>query len=285
MGKENNIKRIPNEIFFEQIKDILSQGQSVKINVTGRSMDPTFKDGKDVLVISPFDPEKLAVGDVVLFDRGDTICVHRIIARKGERLVIRGDGNPKHALEPCKVSDVIGIVTGGTFRGGKPFSITDEAWARQTAFVKKYYPMLCAWHKLRIILLKYPLSILVLLLLLYLSFADPSTFENVNESMKISDKLVHAIMYAGLSSVFWFEWIKGHGLRRRAYLRGILPCVVFPMILGGLIELGQTYLTGGARQGDWFDLLANICGSFVATVGMVLVAAPLFKKFRNRKNK
>lgn len=279
MRKNANVKRISNDIFFDQIKELLAEGQSVKINVTGRSMDPTFKDGKDVLVISPFEADKLSVGDVVLFDRGDTICVHRIIARSGERLVIRGDGNPKHALEPAKVSDVIGLVTGGTFRGGREFTISDEAWAKQTRFVQKFYPMLCVWHKLRLILIQYPLSILTLLALTYLSFANAETFQGVD--VNISDKIVHAVMYSGLSMVFWAEWLKAHGLSRRAMLRGVLPCVVFPIVLGGMIEVGQSALTT-TRHGDVWDFVANTAGTLAMTALMLGVAAPIVKYFKHR---
>lgn len=282
MKKSANIKKISNDIFFDQIKELLAEGQSVKINVTGRSMDPTFKDGKDVLVISPFEADKLAVGDVVLFDRGDTICVHRIIARSGERLVIRGDGNPKTALEPAKVSDVIGLVTGGTFRGGREFTIQDEAWARQTRFVWKHYPMLCAWHKLRLILIKYPFSIFTLLALTYLSFADAATFQEVD--VNISDKIVHAVMYSGLSMVFWFEWLKAHGLSKRAMLRGLIPCVALPIVIGGMLEVGQSTLTT-TRHGDVWDFVANTCGTLGMTALMLGVAAPVVKYLKNRKRK
>lgn len=278
--KSTSLKRIPNDVFFAQIKEIIDSGESVKINVTGRSMDPTFKDGKDVLVISPFDRDTLAPGDVVLFDRGDTICVHRIIRRSGERLIIRGDGNFANALEPCTVDDVIGIVTGGTFRGGKPFTTKDRAWKRQTEFIRRFYPQICRWHQIRWIFVRYPMSMLVTLLLLGLSFYN---FTNVpNPDVPFADKWVHGLMYLGVSGMFWLEWLRSHPLCKRTYLRGSIFCVGLPVILGGLIEIGQKYLTT-CRQGDWYDFWANCLGVACATLLVFTVLVPLLKWHRNAR--
>ena len=43
--------------------------------------------------------------------------------------------------------------------------------------------------------------------------------------------------------------------------------------MSGLIEIGQANLTT-YRGGDWFDLLANICGVLAPTVFALLVIHP-----------
>lgn len=280
MKKGEEIRRIPNEIFFAQVKEILAGGGSVKITVTGHSMEPTFRHGKDKIVVSPFDAASLDRGDVVLFDRGDTICVHRIIARNGDRLVIRGDGNRIKALERAKVSDVFGLITGGTFRGGKPFSISDKAWKSNTERIFRFFPLLAAWHWVKRVVKSYPLSIIASLLLFYVSFYT-IPWLSPQEYVENSDKVMHFAMYLGVSLVYWFEWMRLHlKCGRRAYLKGFLLCVAFPIALGGLIEIGQAYLTTD-RQGEWLDFAANTAGSLVALALSFTVTLPLLKKIKS----
>lgn len=272
-------KQIPNEIFFEQLMAEINDGESVRIRVTGRSMMPTFHDKVDYIVLSPFDKDALKVGDVVLFNRGDTICVHRIIARKGERLIIRGDGNRHKAYEPCTVNDVMAIVTAGTMYGGLDFTVEDRKWKVNTSMLLRFHRFFAVWHTISAVLRRYHWSILVSVLLLYLSFFQPD--QPILPDVDNSDKYLHALMYFGVSSTFWFEWLRGHGYERKSMLRGSLYCFLFPMVLGGLTELGQTYLTD-YRSGEWLDFVANVCGVFAAALFAYAVIIP-FAKFYHRK--
>lgn len=272
----SQVKTIPNEIFFANVMELLGEGQSVTIMVSGRSMSPTFKDKVDKIVISPFNPDNLAAGDVVLFDRGDTICVHRIIERKGDRLVIRGDGNGMKALERVKVSAVMGLVTGGTMYGGKKFSSDGTVWKRNTRFVLRFFPLIALFHRVEFIVKRYPLSILASLFLMYLSFFKPSgkhivDFEN-------ADKLAHTLMYFGASLVFWFEWLRWHPWPGRKIVRGFFLCFIIPIVLGGVLELIQEYIID-YRSGEWLDFISDIAGVSAATVFSFAVTLPLLRKF------
>ena len=275
---KKEIKTIPNDDFFASVKEILAEGESVRLIVTGRSMDPTFKDRKDQIVISPFDPAKLRVGDVVLFDRGDTICVHRIILRVKDRLIIRGDGNMSKSLEPANVSDVIGLVTGGTMRG-KEFKITDNAWKRNTRLVMKFFPLIEKWHHLKRIVTCYPFSLIAVIVLLLLSFLKVG--EPIIVNCPGADKWVHALMYFTLSMVFWFEWLRVHRVATGTLKRGFLFCVIVPIFMGGAIELGQEYLTL-YRSGEWLDFAADAAGTLIAAVFALSVLVPVVKRFKKR---
>lgn len=277
-----DVKKIPNEIFFEQLMAEIADGESVRIRVTGRSMMPTFRDKVDDIVLSPFDKDALKVGDVVLFNRGDTICVHRIISRTGNRLVIRGDGNQHRAYEPCTVDDVMAIVTAGTMYGGRPFTVEDAKWKANTRLVLKHHAKFAVWHRISAVLRRYPLSIMVLAALLYLSFFHPS--KPILPDMENSDKYLHALMYFGLSLTFWFEWLKGHAFAKRSLLRGSVFCFIFPIVLGALIELGQNYLTQ-YRSGEWMDCAANVGGAVLALLFAVCVLAPLGRLYIKRRKK
>lgn len=271
--------RIPNELFFEEVRDILASGRSVTITATGRSMTPTFRNAVDKVTISSCEFETVEKGDVVLFDRGDTICLHRVISRDCSRLVIRGDGNSPSSLEYATADKVIGKVTGGTMRGGHPFTSDDERWKSNTRFILKHHRCVFSFYRILGLVKSYPFSLLALLLLFFLSFFNPGNrelpkFEN-------SDKLAHLIMYCGLSFVFWFEWLVRHKTGRSTVLRGMAFCFFVPLAIGGLIELGQEYLVS-YRDGDWMDVLANIAGCILALVLTYLVSSPLIRRFKLR---
>lgn len=273
-----SVRKIPNEIFFAQVMELLGEGQNVTIQVSGRSMSPTFKDQVDKIIVSPFNADELKKGDVVLFNRGDTICVHRIIKRKGDRLVIRGDGNSMKALEYAKTSDVMGLITGGTMYGGRKFSVSDKLWNFNTRFILSCFPLIALWHRVKFIVCRYPLSLLTFCVLLYLSVFNPSnkdfpSFEN-------SDKVAHIIMYFGVSMVFWFEWLYRHALSKNTFKKGLVRCLLFPILLGGLLELLQEFCLE-YRSGDLLDFAANCVGSLLALIASVGITIPIIRKYRS----
>lgn len=279
--KIGNIRKIPNELFFEQVLSMIDKGESVTIIVSGHSMMPTFVNAVDKIVISPFNPADLKVGDVVLFDRGDQLCVHRIIQRNGDRLVIRGDGNSFTALEKVKVGAVKGLITGGTMKGGKPFTINDPAWTKQTEFVRKYAKPLAKWHRIKSIVCRYPFSLIVLCLVLFLSFLNTSDW--MVPQAQNTDKWAHFIMYLGTSCVFWLEWLHSHKLDRVSVLKGCLFCVVFPILTGALIEVGQEHLTT-VRSGEMLDFLADTVGVLVGAPLSLIVLYPLGKQLKSKND-
>ncbi len=261
------------KLMLAQLLEHISDGDSVLVTATGRSMMPTFIPDKDRILLSPVKAEDIRVGDVVFFNRGDSVCVHRVIFRDGDRLVIRGDGNGLKALEPAKVSAVFAKVTGGTMRG-REFNIDNKRWNRNTRFVMRCFPAIALWHRISRVLRCYPLSMLVVAVLMYLSFFKPP--KPIVETPIPLDKIVHVIMYLGVSSVFWFEWFMSHRGRSPRVRRGMLFCLLLPVLMGGLIEIGQSVLTS-YRGGDWYDVLANCIGVMLATAFSLLVTKPVIR--------
>ena len=141
---------IPNNAFFENAEQLLSEGKSVELRCLGRSMQPYLRgDGREVIIASPFSPDELIPGAIVLFRySGKHIC-HRIIGREGEQLLIQGDGVIS-AREQVLVSDVIGIIRTVIRRDKKPVSTQSKfsqyywnCWRRLTP-VRRY--LLYAYH-------------------------------------------------------------------------------------------------------------------------------------------
>jgi VanZ family protein len=113
-------------------------------------------------------------------------------------------------------------------------------------------------------------SILIALLLLYLSLANASTFRNVNlEEIPYIDKIVHFGMYFVMMAVVIFEHrknIKSFG--------SIALLAVFPLLYGILMEILQLIMTK-TRSGDFYDALFDAAGIASCVV--------LFWLFRTRQ--
>lgn len=57
-------------------------GRSVKFRVKGNSMMPLLRNGKDEVVVGPYDKEELKLFDVILFRQTDRYVLHRIIQKE-----------------------------------------------------------------------------------------------------------------------------------------------------------------------------------------------------------
>lgn len=132
---------IPNNSFFENAEEMLSKGNSVELRCLGRSMQPYLRgDGSEIIVASPFSPNELIPGAIVLFRYQNKYLCHRIIRRKEDELLIQGDGSIKNS-ERASVSDVIGIIRTIIRRNQKPVST-------QTKTAQLYW---CCWLRLSLV--------------------------------------------------------------------------------------------------------------------------------------
>jgi hypothetical protein len=117
---------------------------------------------------------------------------------------------------------------------------------------------------------KYPLTLLVILAIFYLSFFKPPQTDM--ESIPGIDKLVHLCMYGGLCTLLWTEYLRTH--------RSIHPwkigigAIILPIALSGIIELLQSYCTEH-RGGDWMDFGANSLGVLLAALAGYYILRPL----------
>ena len=116
-------------------------------------------------------------------------------------------------------------------------------------------------------------SILVALIILYLSLANSHTFDKVSSIIDFPniDKVVHFGMYFSLMMVLVFEnrkIIKGF---RNLFIIGLIP-----FSYGILMEILQATLTV-TRTGSVFDALANGAGILVS-IFLWLLIKPLKKE-------
>jgi hypothetical protein len=72
-------------------------------------------------------------------------------------------------------------------------------------------------------------------------------------------------LYFCTCGVIWTEYLRHHPRNQQSSTFSWRKLIrwgwLAPIIMGGLIELAQTYCTGGMRSGDWLDFLANATGT------------------------
>ncbi|MBQ8736352.1 MAG: VanZ family protein [Bacteroidaceae bacterium] len=96
----------------------------------------------------------------------------------------------------------------------------------------------------------------------------------------LADKWVHFVMYGGLALCLWFDWYMKNGTERLQPI-SLLIAFVYPIVLGGLMELGQAYLTT-CRSGDMIDFYANTIGAFLGLVLGTTVVRQISKRTRTK---
>lgn len=118
------------------------------------------------------------------------------------------------------------------------------------------------------LLRKFPLTLFCMLLIWYLCLIRvPSIKIHTFDGF---DKCVHICMYLGTCSMFWVEYFRSNLTFSRLTLA--IVSLVAPILMSGVIELAQEYLTT-CRTGDWLDFAANSIG-----VCLACSLAPAYKR-------
>ena len=91
------------------------------------------------------------------------------------------------------------------------------------------------------------------------------------------DKLVHTLLFLALSGVLFFDNTSYLRLPI-SKMRILFASFLFPVAIGGLIEILQAYLTT-TRSGDWFDFIFDGLGAFLG-LGIALLINPFIAKRR-----
>ena len=114
-------------------------------------------------------------------------------------------------------------------------------------------------------------SILIALLIMYLSLASSETFQDMPLiEIPFIDKIVHFGMYFGLMSVMIIENRKSFFVTRQLFLIALIP-----FAYGILMEILQSILTT-SRYASIYDVAANSAGILTSLV-LWLWIKPLLK--------
>lgn len=136
---ENRIARISS---FEELLD--DKGVIVYTNV-GYSMLPFLRQRKDVIEIRKKEPGRCKKYDVILYKRGKSYILHRILKVLPDGYIIAGDHN---VFIETDVNDdmILGVMT-GVIRNGKKVT-PDNIW------YKLYVHLWCDAYPMRMLLLR-----------------------------------------------------------------------------------------------------------------------------------
>lgn len=121
------MKSLPN-LFFQEAESLLQQGQTVRIKVEGNSMLPFLRGIQDTIVLTPFAPEELKRGAVVLFrHKSANYMVHRITSRRGNLFQLCGDGNCVKQ-EQATLAEIAGLLRLVECPSGRVVSVNSLGW-------------------------------------------------------------------------------------------------------------------------------------------------------------
>lgn len=122
-------------------------------------------------------------------------------------------------------------------------------------------------YRIKYLLKHYPLTLLCLALVWYLSLLIDMP-ETPMDDVPFIDKWTHLAMYGGTCSVMWIEYLRCHD--RLNGWKLFLLAWLGPILMSGLLELLQKYCTT-TRQGEWLDFLANSSGVTLAVgIGLLI---------------
>ena len=118
---------------------------------------------------------------------------------------------------------------------------------------------------------KYPVSLVIILAVIYLSFFKPPTTDL--GTIPNLDKVVHICMYFGMSGMLWLEFLRAHRRDRTPMWHAWVGAFVCPVLFSGAVELLQAFCTT-SRGGDWLDFAANTTGAVLASLVACFVLKP-----------
>lgn len=113
--------------------------------------------------------------------------------------------------------------------------------------------------------IKYPISICVIICILFLSLMNPP--KSSIPTFSGMDKIVHALMYGICEVIIWIEYIRYYD---KLHKFRIMLVIAIPILFGILMEFAQQFFTQN-RSGDIYDAIANSVGVFIgATIGYAI---------------
>ena len=101
---------VPGETFLPELVEILSSGGHVSLVVSGSSMKPFLKHGRDVVCLRACTDKDIKRGQILLYKRADhSIILHRVRKVLPDRQIIM-NGDAQAWCETISFSQVIAVV-------------------------------------------------------------------------------------------------------------------------------------------------------------------------------
>jgi len=84
--------RAESSVFHLLTSELFAGGCGLRFQAKGQSMLPTIQDG-EIVHVKPVATDMLRIGDIVLLRTGDQFKAHRIIRKRGQCFITRGDAS------------------------------------------------------------------------------------------------------------------------------------------------------------------------------------------------
>lgn len=125
------------DIKVNSFEDILKKDGMLIYKTKGISMLPMLHENRDLVnIVVPEEP--IRKYDVVLYKRGESYVLHRVIAVTPDNYLIRGDNT--YSIETIQKDAVIGVLTQFT-RKGKDYSVDNMPYIVYSRIWCIIYPM------------------------------------------------------------------------------------------------------------------------------------------------
>lgn len=109
-----------------RIRAILQAGGSCPVTVTGTSMVPLLRHGKDQVLISPLN-RPVRRGDILFYVRDNGRCILHRAVRIGPDRTVTVCGDAQTQLEQIQPGQILGVVT-RVRRKNREFPVTSPIW-------------------------------------------------------------------------------------------------------------------------------------------------------------
>ena len=148
MSKQINIAT---QQIFEEVSKIVAEGGMVTLTAVGYSMNPGIVHMRDQITLGPWTNSDIRPGTVALVrDLRGNVVLHRIIKRKGNYILLEGDGNIGQK-EKATLDGIAGIMHSITRKNriytSKNLLWRIYSWTWVTLRPLRRYP-LALWRKL-----------------------------------------------------------------------------------------------------------------------------------------
>ena len=109
---------VPNDVFFEAVKEEILQGKQVRLRARGQSMMPFITGDKDDIVLKQIVKSSFHKGAILLVQLSEKRYVaHRVYRIKGNMLTLKGDGNlrlTEHCTCDDAIAEIVAVIRNGT---------------------------------------------------------------------------------------------------------------------------------------------------------------------------
>ncbi len=94
MISPKEVKYLPSDVFCPAINEMLNEGLDVEFTVSGNSMWPLLKHGRDKITLTAYNDEAVKKGDIILFEAlPSKYLLHRVTRVSEANFETTGDRN------------------------------------------------------------------------------------------------------------------------------------------------------------------------------------------------